>query len=290
MQENAIDRAKSEALVSMPVLYDHEFEKFRSLLYRLSGIALSSSKKPLVCSRLGNRLRNLGLKSYSDYFHMISAPKAETELQLALDLLTTNETHFFREPKHFEYLRRNVLVAGRRLPMRIWSAACSSGEEPYTLAMLLDEAYGEAPWEIVGSDLSTRVLERARQALYPEERAHEIPQHYLSRYCLKGQGSKKGLMLIEKKLRDRVRFMQHNLTMPPPALGGFDVIFLRNVLIYFDQLTKRQVVSRLLPQLKPGGFFFISHSENLNDVTDEVEMVASSIFRKPFERMTCPSR
>ncbi|MFI3158595.1 MAG: protein-glutamate O-methyltransferase CheR [Methylococcaceae bacterium] len=264
------------------MLHEKEFAQFRDLIYRIAGINMSPAKKPLVTSRLAKRLRHYGLKSYGEYFQMITAASGKAELQMTVDLLTTNETHFFREPKHFDFLRRRILP--ERKPgktLRIWSAACSSGEEPYSIAMLLDEVLGNAPWEIVASDLSTRVLEKARAGLYPIDRMPEIPRHYLSNYCLKGTGSQQGTLLIERKLRERVQFLQHNLTEAPPKLGEFDVIFLRNVMIYFDQETKRQVVSRLLSLLRPGGHFLVGHSETLNGINEEVCLVQPAVYLKP---------
>ncbi|MDO9140665.1 MAG: protein-glutamate O-methyltransferase CheR, partial [Methylobacter sp.] len=205
------------------VLQEHEFKQFRDLIYRIAGISMSPAKKPLVTSRLAKRLRHYGLSSYGEYFGMITAADGKAELQMAVDLLTTNETHFFREPKHFDFLRQHILPTRQPgKPLRIWSAACSSGEEPYSIAMQLDEVLGVAPWEIVASDLSTRVLETARSGLYPIDRMLEIPPFYLSNYCLKGTGSQEGTLLIERKLRERVQFMQHNLTEAPPKLGEFD--------------------------------------------------------------------
>lgn len=264
------------------VLQEKEFAQFRELIYSIAGINMSPAKKPLVTSRLAKRLKHHGLASYGEYFQMITAANGETELQMAVDLLTTNETHFFREPKHFDFLRQRVLPERKPgKPLRIWSAACSSGEEPYSIAMLLDEALGGAPWEIVASDLSTRVLEKARIGLYPIERVPEIPRHYLSNYCLKGTGTQEGTLLIERKLRERVQFMQYNLTETPPKLGEFDAIFLRNVMIYFDQETKRQVVKRLLSLLSPGGHFFVGHSETLNGINEDVQLVQPAVYRKP---------
>jgi chemotaxis protein methyltransferase CheR len=266
------------------LLKDQEFTQFRDLIYQIAGISMSAAKKPLVTSRLAKRLKHYGLHSYSQYLAMITAAAGKVELQVMVDLLTTNETHFFREPKHYDYMRQHVIpkrTLGR--PFRVWSAACSSGEEPFSLAMLLDDLMGTAPWEIVASDLSLRVLENARSGLYPMARMPEIPKPYLNRYCLKGIGAHDGTLLIENKLRERVRFFQHNLTQAPSAasLGEFDVIFLRNVMIYFDQATKQQVVARLLPLLKSGGYFFISHSESLNGVNDILEAVAPAVYRKP---------
>lgn len=269
------------SLAANAVLHDHEFNQFRDLIYRLAGISLSPAKKQLVSGRLAKRLRHHNLASYGEYLRFITSPHGKEELQVTVDSLTTNETHFFREPKHFDFLRSQIVPA--RKPghgMRIWSAACSSGEEPYSIAMLLDEMLGNEPWEVVASDISTKVLGKAHSGIYPAERIPEIPKHYLSRYCLKGVGDYDGTLLIEQFLRDRVRFLQHNLTDAPPALGEFDVIFLRNVMIYFNQQTKQQVVSRLLPLLRRGGYFLIGHSESLNGVTNDLQQVMPAIYRK----------
>lgn len=285
MAENAsFDAAVARHYQHVVLLKDKEFTQFRDLIYKIAGISMSPAKKPLVTSRLAKRLKHFGLDSYSQYFELITAAAGKAELQVMVDLLTTNETHFFREPKHYDYMRQHV-IPKRTLgkPFRIWSAACSSGEEPFSLAMLLDDLIGAAPWEIMASDLSLRVLENARTGLFPMARMPEIPKPYLNRYCLKGVGAQAGTLLIEQKLRERVRFFQHNLTQAPLAasLGEFDVIFLRNVMIYFDQATKQQVVARLLPLLKSGGYFFISHSESLNGVSDILEAVAPAVYRKP---------
>ncbi|MDB6052196.1 MAG: chemotaxis response, glutamate methyltransferase [Pseudomonas sp.] len=263
-------------------LNDREFDQFQSWLYRTAGINLSPAKKALVAGRLFKRLKHYQLDSYGEYFKLIMGHESAGELQLALDLLTTNETYFFREPKHFDFLRQQVLP--QALPgklFRVWSAASSSGEEPYSLAMVLAEGLSTTPWEIIGSDISTQVLTKARTGHYPMERARTLPQPLLVKYCLKGTGNQAGTFLIEKALRSRVTFIQVNLNDTLPPLGEFDVIFLRNVMIYFDQETKRKVVARLLPLLKPGGHFIISHSESLNGVSDALKMVAPSIYRKP---------
>lgn len=275
-------RHSANPLNSNAVLHDHEFAQFRELIYRIAGISLSPVKKQLVSSRLAKRLRHHNFASYGDYFRLITSALGKDELQVAVDSLTTNETHFFREPKHFDFLRNRVIPLRRAgQGMRIWSAACSSGEEPYSIAMLLDELLGREPWEVVASDISMHILEKARNGLYPAERIPEIPKPYLSRYCLKGIGDDQGTMLIEQSLRDRVRFMKHNLTESATNLGLFDVIFLRNVMIYFDLETKRQVVSRLLPLLRPGGYFLVGHSESLNGVTEDVRLVVPAVYRKP---------
>ncbi|MDH0748782.1 SAM-dependent methyltransferase [Pseudomonas sp. GD03842] len=263
-------------------LDDREFSQFQAWLHRAAGINLSPAKKALVAGRLFKRLKHYELKSYGDYFKLIMTDQRKDELQVALDLLTTNETYFFREPKHFEFLRLHVLPgAAPGKVFRIWSAASSSGEEPYSLAMTLAEALGTTPWEVIGSDISTQVLAKARTGHYRMERIGNLPQSLLTRYCLKGIGRQEGTFLIERSLRNRVNFIQVNLNEALPNLGEFDVIFLRNVMIYFDPHTKSQVVARLLPLLKAGGYLIISHSESLNGVNDTLKLVAPSIYRKP---------
>jgi chemotaxis protein methyltransferase CheR len=260
-----------------------EFEAVRQLTYRLAGISLGPSKRALVDSRLRKRLHALELSNYLEYVQLIERPDQRHELQTALNLLTTNETYFFREPRHFDHLRDEVL--NRRHPgakLRIWSAACSSGEEPYSIAMLLADALGlRAEWDVVASDLSTKVLAKARTGHFPMTRAQGVSPQNLRDYCLKGIGPQQGTMLIERTLRQRVQFMHLNLLDTPPSLGTFDVIFVRNVMIYFDTDTKRKAVSNLLPLLTPGGFLYIGHSETLNGVVDDLEQVGAAIYRKP---------
>lgn len=264
------------------VLSEAEFGLFRKLLFDLSGISLAPTKKPLVSGRLEKRLKHHGLRSYKDYFKLVTGGSGKGELQIALDLLTTNETYFFREPKHFEFLRERILpqFKGGR-PFRVWSAASSSGEEAYSIAMVLADVLQDRPWEVIGTDISTRMLDKARSGHYSMERAKHISPSYLSRFCLKGIGSQEGTFLVDKKLRSRVRFTQANLNAPLPKMEEFDVIFLRNVLIYFEMDTKRQVVERLLTLLRRSGYFLVGHSESLNGITTELESVLPAIYRKP---------
>ncbi|BAL26479.1 protein-glutamate O-methyltransferase CheR [Azoarcus sp. KH32C] len=263
-------------------LSDAEFVQFQRMLHRLAGIHLGPEKKALVCGRLNKRLKHHGLDSYGGYLRLLGSGREPQELQTALDLLTTNETYFFREPRHFALLRDRILPARRPgASFRVWSAACSSGEEPYSLAMLLADRLGDAPWEIVASDISTRVLAQARSGHYAIERADNIPRPYLKAYCLKGIGAQDGTFLIDRGLRSRIDFRQVNLNERLPQFGCFDVIFLRNVMIYFDVETKRQVVQRLLGALRPGGYLLVGHSESLNGINDHVEPVVPSVYRKP---------
>ncbi|WP_205201648.1 CheR family methyltransferase [Azonexus hydrophilus] len=268
--------------MSESAISDQEFALFQRLIYKIAGISLSDSKKVLLVGRLQKRLRHYQLDSYSQYYRMLANGEHPEELQVMVDLLTTNETYFFREPKHFDFLRQHILRGWRgERPFRVWSAASSSGEEAYTIAMVLADTLASKAWEIVGSDISTQVLDKARQGHYPMTRIDGIPRPFLSKFCRKGVRSQEGTFLINAELRARVNFLQVNLTQPVTAdVGLFDVIFLRNVMIYFDNDTKRRVVSHLLPHLRPGGHFIIGHSETLNGIVSSLRQVSPTIYRK----------
>jgi chemotaxis protein methyltransferase CheR len=263
-----------------------EFARFQRFIFDKAGITMSDSKKALVSGRLAKRLQHFGLPSYDAYFRLLTDGAHKDEVQLAVDLLTTNETYFFREARHFDMLREAAEAARAGLrtgtPFRVWSAACSSGEEPYSIAMVLADVLGSAPWELTASDISTRVLQRARTGHYPMERATHVPPDYLRRYCLKGIRDQQGTLLVDRALRERVQFRQVNLnTALPGDLGTYDLVFLRNVMIYFNGDTKREVVTRILGRIKPGGHLFIGHSESLQDLGDMLRPVVPSVYRKP---------
>jgi chemotaxis protein methyltransferase CheR len=265
-----------------PAITAGEFGKFQRFIYEVAGISMADGKQALVSGRLARRLAHHKCRSFGDYFALLAAGESQDEVQVAVDLLTTNETYFFREEKHFDLLARlgrEAASAGRQL--RAWSAASSSGEEAYSMAMVLADSMGVLPWDVFGSDISARMLRRAQRGQYPMTRSELLPKDYLKRFCLKGQGTEEGTMLIDRSLRARVNFAQINLNRPLPQTGQFDVIFLRNVLIYFKPETKRDVVERVLQRLKPGGIFCIGHSESLNDISDAVVQLAPSIYRKP---------
>jgi chemotaxis protein methyltransferase CheR len=266
----------------MRPITDTELSQFQRFIFEQAGITLSAQKKALVMGRLGKRLAHHGLETFGDYFQLLVSNQDPDEVQIAVDLLTTNETYFFREIKHFEFLREQALAArGRGQPFRVWSAASSSGEEAYSIAMVLADCMGTAPWEIVGTDISTRMLQEAERALYSMDRARHVPPEYLRRYCLKGTEQYHGKLLIERSLRSRVRFRYANLNVALPEMGQFDFVFLRNVMIYFNNETKQQVVNRAATALKPRGYFLVGHSETLNDVTQVVRPVAPAIYQKP---------
>ncbi len=261
---------------------DTDFATIRDLLFQQAGIALTPAKKALVCSRLFKRLQATGLDTYGAYFALLMSGNDGAELQIAIDLLTTNETYFFREAEHFSMLAALAEKADRQRTFRVWSAACSSGEEVYTIAMTLAELSrtARAPtWEVRGSDLSTRVLETARQGHYTLARTGDMPPALLKRYCLYGTGQYEGTLLVDSTLRDRVEFAQINLIEPLPRLVPFDVIFLRNVLIYFDPPVKRKVVTQLLDTLRPDGVLFIGMAETLSGVIDGLVSCGPGAYR-----------
>jgi chemotaxis protein methyltransferase CheR len=260
---------------------DSEFAQVRELAMRVAGISIAASKKALIVGRWSKRLHHHGLTNFKDYLALLSGSSAGPEPQIALDLLTTNETNFFREPKHFDFIRDQVLPAvkpGNRF--RVWSAACSSGEEPYSVAMLLADKLSNGPWDVLGTDISSRVLDTARAGLYDLTRSNPIPRPYLQRFCLKGKGPHSGQFLVDRAVRDRVQFARANLNEPMADYGHFDVIMLRNVMIYFDARTKERVVKHLVPALKPGGYFIIGHCDTLAGVSHSLSTTSASVYRK----------
>jgi chemotaxis protein methyltransferase CheR len=269
---------------ALSAVSDRDFVRFQRLINDEAGIWLAPVKKALLVGRLARRLRELGLTSYGDYFERVAVDEAERIRML--DAICTNETHFFREPRHFEFLCDRVFPAWRedaergRRPRRarVWSAACSTGEEPYTLAMTLLSSLPGWDVEILATDLSTKVLARAEAAVWPLEKSREIPDPHLKAYMLKGYGSQEGLMKAGPELRSLVRFARLNLTHDHPGLGQFDLVFCRNVLIYFDKETKGKVVSRLLDRLLPDGFLFLGHAESLGGFTTRAKALLPTVY------------
>lgn len=269
--------------IGLIAISDAEFAEARRFLFEATGIQLSAAKKALVCSRLDKRLQARRMTSYAAYFRLLRSGADPVEVQHAVDLLTTNETRFFREPAHFDLLgqraREHSVVS--KEPLRAWSAASSSGEEAFSMAMVLADRLPGRPWEVVGTDVSARMVAQAQTGLYTMARAAQIPQDYLKRFCLKGVGTHEGSLLMGAALRERVVFQQGNLLQPLPELGLFDVVFLRNVLIYFDDTIKAQVVRHALGRLRAGGLFCVGHAESLQGVPHGLRMVAPSVYVKP---------
>lgn len=270
-------------------LGDREFERLQRLIEQEAGIHLGPAKRALVVGRLGKRLRDLGLASFRQYCELVERDPAE-RVQM-LDRISTNETHFFREPRHFELLQRELLPrwereAGEGLRprrLKVWSAACSTGEEPFTLAMVLLRAFPPGSgWEldILASDISTRVLRRAEDATWPVDKADEIPEADLKRFMLRGVGPQEGVMRASPELRDIIRFARINLMEEPAGLGAMDLVFCRNVLIYFSRALQLEVVRRLADVLSPDGYLFLGHSESLPARELSLEQIAPTVYRR----------
>jgi chemotaxis protein methyltransferase CheR len=273
-------------------LSDREFTLFQGLIFREAGIFLSDAKKALVTGRLSRRIRALGLADFASYYERV-AGDVEGERTAMLDSICTNETRFFREPKQFDFLDQQVLPEWKMLGnsgaipkrIRVWSAACSTGEEPYSIAMLLATHFPrEEGWqiEIVASDLSTKVLAAATAGVWPAERAADIPESYLKAYMFRGVGSEAGKIRIHPKLESMIEFRQINLNSDTLDLGPkpFDLIFCRNVLIYFNRDSKASVISRLTRHLSPTGLLFLGHAESLNGSLHGLQHAGPTCYRK----------
>jgi chemotaxis protein methyltransferase CheR len=265
--------------MSVQAISDNDFAAISQLFFAESGIRLGINKRSLVCGRLAPRLKALQLDSYGAYLQFITARGNELERQLTVDLLTTNETYFFREQQHFDLLKDLLQQGWPGHVPQIWSAACSSGEEPYSIAMTLAEHFGDKPWQVDASDLSKRMLSTAEQGLYPLSRAREVPSALLRKYCLKGLGQFDGYLLVEPGLRQRLSLHTHNLMEPVTRKKKYDLIFLRNVLIYFDAPSKKTIINHLLQALQPGGLLFVGHSESLNGITDALVPLRPAVYR-----------
>lgn len=264
---------------------DGEFNAICEILYDAVGLSYNDSKKSLILSRLAPRIQKLALGGFSDYLALLEGEDGAAEFQMMVDLLTTNETYFFREPKHYELLEKEFSASRSKAPLAIWSAASSFGDEAYSTAMLLSDlqiAGKIGPdWSILATDISHRVLMSAKEAIYPQDRLRDVSPDRLRRYCLKGEGPAEGQSMVVDKLRARVQFGQLNLCKAFDGIGPFDVVFLRNVLIYFDVATKRDVVDRVLQTLKPGGLFFLGTAEGRVQCATPLLTVQPGAFRKP---------
>lgn len=268
--------------MEMQSLTERDYAMIRSLLMQRSGIALGDSKKALVAGRLLKRIQHLGLPSYSAYFNLLTSGRNPEEVQEAVELLTTNETYFFREPQHFALLAEIAGNANRGKAFRVWSAACSSGEEVYTIAVTLQEVARKSRplnWQVRGSDINTRMLEKAARALYECDRIDGISPALLKRYFLQGTGPYDGQMLVDPALCKRVDFAQINLVEPLPDLVPFDVIFLRNVMIYFEADVRRRVVEQLMSALTPDGVLIVGMAENLKGLVSGLVCIGPGAYR-----------
>ncbi|MDD5286244.1 MAG: protein-glutamate O-methyltransferase [Desulfuromonadaceae bacterium] len=273
-------------------LRDREFQRFSSFIYECAGIKMPPVKKTMLEARLQKRLKALGIPSFEEYGdYVFSEEGRASELVHLIDVVTTNKTDFFREPGHFDFMVKTALPAilqARgdilRDPVRIWSAGCSTGEEPYTLAMVLSEfAIGRPDFRaaITASDICTKVLQTAITAIYPEERTDPIPLNLKKKYLMRSRERSRSLVRISPKLRSLVTFRRINFMDDNMGLSEkMDIIFCRNVIIYFDKPTQQTLMRKFHKQLRPGGYLFIGHSETLGGLDVDFKAVASTVYRK----------
>ncbi len=262
------------------MISEQAFAAVTSMFHEVSGIQLPTSKRALVTGRLMKLAQVRGLEDVDQYVQQLLRERDPLEIKRVVDKLTTNETYFFREPEHFTLLGRLAAAYRDPAPMRVWSAASSSGEEGYSIAMTLADRLPGGRFEVRGTDLSTSMVTHARRGLYTMERARNVPQDYLRRFCRKGHGQYDGMLLIARELREKVQFEGANLMEPLPELGRFDLIFLRNVLIYFDNPAKIDIVLRVIPLLKPGGLLLTGHSESLNNMGLPLRVVHPAVYER----------
>lgn len=256
---------------------DVEFNIVQKLLFKETGISLADTKQKMVQSRLDKRLRHHNLTSYSSYLKVVQISKEE-KVEF-INELTTNETYFFRELKHFEFLEALTKKATK---MRVWSAAASMGAEAYSIAMILDDSLGSKNWKVVGTDINTSTLDIARLALYPFAWSSKVPLKYQKKYCLKGANQYKDKMLIDMgEGKNNIEFYENNLLVVNQTLGKFDVIFLRNVLLYFSDETKIKVIENVLNNLEVGGYLIISVTEHFDDKKiPNIKYLQNAIYQK----------
>jgi chemotaxis protein methyltransferase CheR len=261
------------------------------LVYEHSHIRLGADKQMLLANRLQKRLRVLGLGSYDEYCAVLQSPEGSEEIEELVDLISTNHTKFFREPDHFSFLANRVLPAlipglvASRSPLRLWSAAASSGEEPYTMAIVVAEqlrAYPSLEWQITASDISRRMLARAQHGIYRMDAVQPVPPEMLKRYFQKGIGARAGTCRIKPELQERLRFERINLFQPEfPVFSKQHVIFCRNVMIYFDPPSRATAVQRLTRHLSPGGYLVVGHSESLLGIHHGLQPIQQGIYQRP---------
>lgn len=258
------------------------YSKIRNWLKQRCGVELGDARQTMVCARLSRRLALTNQGSVDEYIRYIEGLNVDHhEWTYFIDVLTTHETYFYREAAHFDFLKQIVFPSFSRFPIKILSAACSTGEETYTLAIEAANYFeSNSLWHIAGTDISQEVINVAQRGHYQESRAKLVPQAFLKKYFLKGTEQHIGTCLVKNELRKQVDFFVSNILKPIPG-GSYDVIFCRNVLIYFDMQTKQKVIENLINHLSPNGYLFISQTEQLRGLVDDSWMVTPSILRKP---------
>jgi chemotaxis protein methyltransferase CheR len=257
-----------------------DLEMIQQLAHSAFGLDLRNGKEELIIARIGKVMRKQKLGSFKDYYDYVVADRSGVALAEMIDALTTNYTSFFRESTHFELLKKTILPAAKRDKLRIWSAACATGEEPYSIAFCLyDAGFTTASAEVIATDISQKVLGEANAAMYKEDTLKSMGLEERRRYFLAGIGMKSGWFKVKPEIRRMVHFASHNLIGPPGNKGKFDVIFCRNVMIYFNNATQQQVICGLQQALRPGGYLLIGHSETLNGVQHSLQYVSPAVYR-----------
>ena len=264
-------------------LSDNDFRKVSSLIYRLCGINLTDGKKALVRARLVKRLRALKMGSIRQYIKYLESGNDSKEMRLLVDEMTTNKTSFFREIEHFNFFGNEVLPDLKKQRLRFWTAACSSGEEPFSLSILLREKLPNIESKdarILATDISTKMLEKAYNGLYIKDTMGDLPTHYLTKYFTSGDKGFRHIYRINDNVRSLVRLAWLNLMESWPMKGSFDVIFCRNVMIYFDKPTQERLINRFWKILEPGGYLFVGHSEGLSSISHRFKYIKPAIYMK----------
>ncbi len=271
-------------------LTDGDFRRFSALVYKTCGISLNEGKKELVRARLGKRLRQTGHRNFRNYYKFVTDGTSADELVRFVDSICTNTTSFFREQKHFDFLKQEVFPGyladkngkgPRRL--RLWSAGCSSGEEPYSLAIWLSEYFGNTPGfdvKILATDISSKVLALAERAVYRAERVVNMPKLLLRKYFQRGHGSQEGYFRVKPLLRKMIEFKRFNFMERFTFRESFDLILCRNVMIYFDKTTQEALVNKFYDALRPRGYLFTGHSETLTGIEHRFTYVKPSVYQK----------
>jgi chemotaxis protein methyltransferase CheR len=286
---------KSDSIASGPIdLSDREFQLFRALIFEKSGINLNDGKKELVRTRLGSKLRKGGYGSFRDYYNYVVEDRTGEELITLLDAISTNLTSFFREINHFSYLRNHIVPeimekkkndSARQI--RAWSAGCSSGEEPYSIAFTLTDIFqGTKGWDVklLATDISTKVLARAASGVYTEDQAGTVPKDMASKFLDKTALDGDRMCRVRPEIKSMIQFKRFNLMTPSfPFRRGFDFIFCRNVMIYFDKPTQQTLVNKFFGALAEGGYLLIGHSESLTGVQHRFRYMQPTIYKRPHQ-------
>ena len=272
----------NEKLSGSYQLSEREYQKLSSIIYANAGISLGDNKRELVHARLSKVMRKRGIAGFSEYISILESDTTGNELVSLMDAISTNVTHFFREKQHFDFMIQTIQNEMRYCNLRLWSAGCSSGEEPYSIAISMLEKFTEkcaTPPQILATDLSTKVLQKAVNGIFPAKSVEHLDRALIRKYFLKGKNSASDLVKLKPEVKSMVTFKRLNFIEPFKLNEQFDFIFCRNVMIYFDNPTRETLVRRFTEHLKPGGYLMIGHSESLNGISHTLQYIKPTIYR-----------